>query len=471
MPVERASQVVGRVPPQSIEAEQSTLGSMMIEKSALLVGLKSLNARDFYRPTHGEIFDCLAALADRDEPCDLITLQEELRQRGKLEDCGGTAYLMALIDAVPTAANLEHYARIVADKADLRRFVAAGTEIVAMGYDGDEDPAAMRGRILDRVLQLVADGRSSRARPVSEVVNAVWAMAERASKGEKPPSVPYKLHKLNELSGGGLHAGDFVMFAADTSQGKTVAETECVEQACLAGEPVLLFSLEMIAEEMALRMLSARSSVDAIDVRAGRANFEKLQKACGDLYNWRLELVDSSVTLSELEYEARRWAIENRKDQLGLIVIDYAQLVMPSERYESENAAQTAVLAGLKRLARDLRVPLVSASQFRKPPPQARVVSKDIPKSIEQVRWPSIDDLFGSRQASASPDGVIIIVNPESSLDCYGKRPCYFSVAKYRNGRTGMFKAWFTPKYVRFDDVETRFGDPGLPLETEDKPK
>jgi len=450
------------IPPQNLDAEQSVLGSMMIEQKALHTGLEMLTAGDFYRPVHQEVFDCFSALAERDEPCDLRTLQEELRSRSKLEDSGGTEYLMALVDAVPTAANIRHYAGIVRKHATQRRAIDLGTELISLGYEADLEEKDLREVVVGKALEFSAEHGDSAVRPISDVVTSVWNQVDRAFKGEKPPHIPFRLEQLTQLTGGGMRAGDLVIFAADTGQGKTVCETECLIEAAKLGEPVIFFSCEMIAEEAILRVLCSLGWMDSMQVRHGHADFDRLKGICGEVYNWPVHLVDATVTLRDLQVKTRRWAIEHRKDRLGLVVVDYAQLVVPDRVYESENVAQAQTLRGLKWLARDLKLPVLTACQFRKRPVFSRTtLEEERPDTLEKVKWPVLEDLFGTTETRAAPDVVIIIVNPEELDDRSDRRKAFFRVAKCRNGRLGAFMAWFTPAHARFDPITERYGDPG----------
>jgi len=261
---------IERVPPQNLEAEQSTLGSMMLERSALEKGMEILQSEDFYRPAHQEVYDALMSLAERDEPVDLITLQEELRGRGKLDDCGGTEYLMSLVNSVPTAANLEYYAKIVEQKSILRKLIAAGTEIIGLAQNEDEDIDVVTDQA-ERLVFGVAQRRIGEYfRPITPLVNQTWEWIEKRyhDKGEAS-GVPTGFHKLDHMTSG-LQLSDFVIIAGRPSMGKTALALNIALNSAVDHKlTVALFTIEMSAEQLVQRMVCTLAKANAHRLRTG----------------------------------------------------------------------------------------------------------------------------------------------------------------------------------------------------------
>lgn len=457
--MERVISAIDKVPPQSLEAEQSTLGSMMLEASALDKGLGMLRASDFYRPAHQEVFDALKSLRERDEPADLITLQEALREHGKLEDCGGTEYLMALVESVPTAANIEHYAAIVRRKAKFRKHIAFGSEVIGKARNEDDD--------IDQWIEeyaLDADGSNGNGfRKGTDILHNVWERLDSYSKGERPWGVPFRIDRLNRFTNGGCLAGEFVLFVADTSQGKSIALMETAAEAIMRDIPTLFISCEMSGEEVLQRMVCSRASVDMHEAVHGNFDnkaWERLTRGHNDLYRDCLTVKDKAPTISELLTDCRRWAIANTKLENGVrkgfIVIDYVGLIDQEDPRSNENEATKRAMQAVKRLAQNLRLPIASAAQIRKMPAGHKAEIEYDETGALKPKWFTLDDIFGSGEAKKSPDKVIPIYNPiEATTDYEGKRMAFFKLAKHRNGPAGqVIECIFWPKYARFDNID-----------------
>ncbi len=461
--MERAAAIVGRVPPQNIEAEQSTLGSMMIERTALEKGLEILQSEDFYRPAHQEIYDAMAALAERDEPCDIITLKEELRKRGKLEECGGTEYLMSLVESVPTAANIEYYARIVEQKSILRKLIAAGTEIIGMAQNEEEDIDSITDRA-ERLIFGVAQRRIGEYfRPITPLVMQTWEWIDRRyhDKGEAS-GVPTGFVKLDHMTSG-LQPSDLIIIAARPSMGKTALALDiAVNAATQSKQTVAIFSLEMSAEQLVQRMMCAKARANAHRLRTGYFQddeWDRLAKAASVLWDAPIYIDDSTdMTPLMMRAKCRRLKAEHG---LGLVVIDYLQLMRSQKGLDNRQQEISEIARGLKGLARELKVPVLALSQLSRAPEK------------REDKRPMLSDLRESGSIEAEADLVMLLFRPEyyvvkeiedteavrgktgDALDPDQRHveTTEIIIAKHRNGPTGTVKLGFVREFASFENL------------------
>jgi replicative DNA helicase len=447
-----------KIPPSNLEAELATLGSMMIEKDALLAGLEILSPEDFYRPANGEVFTALQAQAHSDEPADLITTQEELRRMGKLDEVGGTEYLMSLAEAVPTAANLKHYAGIVKEKSTLRKLIAAGTEIISKAHE----PEATADSLVERLTEITLDvsGKSdSHLRTSLEIANSVLKQWESYIKGEKHWTVPFSLAPLNKLLKGGVSHGQLFVVGAGTSEGKTVILHDLMISAGRASVPTLCFSGEMSGEEIQTRMACMIARVDSEDLECGGLasdDYQRVFNAQATIAQYPLIIQDIAPTLNEFSVICKRWALQNVKDNKGLIVVDYGELIEFEGKNENEEIKK--IYKALKAVARALKVPVATGAQIRKKPASINPVVID-PATLDEKNAPipPLDELIGSSAIRNFADQVIMLLNkPEWPVDASNRRRCFFAVGKHRGGKLGRFSAWYTPIHTRFDAVDWR---------------
>ncbi len=461
--MERLSTAIDRVPPQNLDAEQSTLGSMMIERSALEKGLEILRAEDFYRPAHQEVFDALSSLAERDEPADLITLQEELRKRGKLDDCGGTEYLMALVDSVPATANVEHYAKIVEHKSILRRLIAAGAQIIALAQDEDEEIDT----ITDKAERLIFDVGQRRLgeyfQPITPLVMQTWEWIERRyhDKGEAS-GVPTGFSNLDHMTSG-LQPSDFIIIAARPSMGKTALALNIALNAALQGkQTVAIFTIEMSAEQLVQRMVCSEARANAHRLRTGHfqdEEWDRIAKASGKLYDTPIFIDDTTdITALAMRAKCRRLKAEHG---LGLVIVDYLQLMRSHRNIENRTQEISEIARGLKSLARELKVPVVALSQLN------RAVES------RQDKRPMLSDLRESGSIEAEADLVMMLYRPDyykmkevddtksisgadgSSFDPDRRHveETEILIAKHRNGPTGSVKLGFVREFASFEPL------------------
>jgi replicative DNA helicase len=460
--MEPAVSLLDKIPPQNLEAELATLGSMMIERTALEKGLEILRAEDFYRPTHQEIYDALLALSMKDEPVDLITLQEELRRRGKLEECGGTQYLMSLIESVPTAANVEHYARIVEQKSILRKLIAAGTQIIAMAQSSDEDVDAITDRAEQLVFKVAQRRLGEYFQPMMPLIDSTWEWIERRyqDKGEAS-GIATGFDKLDHMTSG-LQPSDLIIVAARPSMGKTALALDMALHAAIKQrQTVAIFSIEMSAEQLVQRMVCTKARANAHRLRTGYfldEEWKKIADAMGELYEAPIFIDDTTdITALGMRAKCRRLKAEHG---LGLIVVDYLQLMRASRRADNRNQEISEIARDLKGLAREIKAPVIAISQLSRAPEK------------REDKRPMLSDLRESGSIEAEADMVMLLFRPdyyvikevEDTASISGKDGSTYVeakpeiteviIAKHRNGPTGTVKLGFIRDYASFVNLD-----------------
>ena len=452
IPIQQTRESPGydRQPPFSPEAEASVLGGMLIDGEAAARVMDFIDDSMFYREAHRRLFRAMARLFERGGVIDPITVSEELKKGGELEGAGGLDYLASLLDAVPTAANIEYHARIVQDKAILRRLIDAAQTVVRDIYEPGEREVS---EILDQAEQRVFNVSQSRGREgfvwIKEVLWPTFEQIERLQ--EIPDGVSGLATGYQELDRmtTGLHPGDLTIVAGRPSMGKTswvlnVAQFVAIEREV----PVAIFSLEMSKEQLVQRFLCAEARVDALKLRRGRLDgdeYPRLARAAGHL-NAAPIWIDDSPTGNVLEMKAKARRLKAEAD-LGLVVVDYMQLMTGSTRKESRVQEVSEISRGLKALARELEVPLIALSQLSRAPEQ------------RTDRRPQLSDLRESGSIEQDADLVMFLYRPEyyhgptdkdgNSLE--GKSELI--VSKQRNGPTGTVGLYFHKTYTRFDSV------------------
>jgi len=437
-----------RLPPHNIEAEQSVLGSLLIDPDAIIRVAPFLRPEDFYRQAHGAIYEAILELHERREPSDFITLTDELQRRAQLDRVGGAAYLTSLLNVVPTAIHVEHYARIVERNATLRRLIDAATRIAALAYDASDADA---NEVVDRAEQIlfsVAERHLSRdLTPIQEVLRQYF---ERIGylyehQGEMI-GIPTGFSKLDLLLGG-MQRADLLILAARPGMGKTsLALTITNNAARRFRQRVAVFSLEMSNEQVVQRLVSAETGIDSQRLRTAQlteAEWLRVEHAISNLSGLPVFLDDTpAITTTELRTKARRLAAEYGVD---LIIVDYLQLMQADRRSENRVQEISNISRALKSLARELNVPVLAISQL------SRAVES------RQDKHPMLSDLRDSGSIEQDADVVMFIYrdevyNPET------ERPniAEVIVAKHRNGPTGLVPLFFRQELAQFLEVEMR---------------
>lgn len=438
----------GVIPPQNMEAEASLLGSILLDGESISQVADALTPADFYDPAHGLIFTAMLNLYEKRRPIDLLTLTTQLKQKKELDKIGGAAYLTELTNRVPTASHVEHYGEIVADAATRRRLIKAASNISKLGYDEDQ---AIGTTLAEAEADLFSVSQTAISQDLLSIEKILSQSFDRLDELHKDKSrlrgVPTGFQALDNLLAG-LQPSDLVVLAARPSMGKsTLAMNIAHHVAVDQKQAVLVFSLEMSKEQLVDRLLAAEAGVDAWSIRTGNLNdedFERLGQAMGSLSEAPIFIDDTpAMTVLEVRTKARR---EQHKRPLGLIVVDYLQLMSGTTR-TSENRVQeiSEISRGLKAIARELNVPVLALSQL----------SRSVEARSPQI--PQLADLRESGSIEQDADVVIFIYredyyNPETDR----QHITDILVRKHRNGPTGTLELYFNPERLEFMTLDTR---------------
>jgi len=420
-----------------------------VDNQAFNSAAEILTRNDFYREPHRRIFEAMAALAERSQPIDLVTLKDELIKASALEGVGGAAYLASLLDGVPRITNVEHWSRIIKEKAVLRNMIHAGNRIVQEAYEAEEEPAIL----LDRAEKLIFDIAEHRIRQgfvgIREIVKESFRTIDQLSQSkELVTGLPTGFVDLDEKTSG-LQKGDLIIVAARPAMGKTSFCLNVAQYASLkTGETVGIFSLEMAKEQLVLRMLCADARVDSHRLRTGNLqekDWARLAKAYADLSAARI-FIDDSATLTPLEMRAkcRRLKAEHG---LGLVVVDYLQLVSGAGRVENRQQEISSISRSMKGLAKELSCPVIALSQLSRAP-ETRTDKK-----------PQLSDLRESGAIEQDADIVMFIFREDEYKPTDENRGiAEIIIGKQRNGPTGTVRLAFIKEFTRFENLEWRGG-------------
>jgi replicative DNA helicase len=443
----------GKVPPHSIEAEESVIGGVLLDNTALDRATELVTPEHFYRQAHRKIMRAILDLNERNEPVDLVTLSEALRSRNELQDVGGAAYLAELVERVPTAANVAYYARIIRDKALLRALIQASTEIAMRGFEAPGDVDAFLDEAEHQIYRIAEGKTRASFQRLGEILIDSMKQVERLyERRELVTGVPTGFKDLDKKTAG-LQAGDLVIVAGRPSMGKTAFALNVAQYAALeAGVGVAVFSLEMSKEQLVLRMLCSEARVDQSRVRAGDAqerDYPKLAIAAQRLSEVPIFIDDTpALSILELRAKARRLKRDHQA-HLGLVIVDYLQLMRgPS----SDNREQeiSAITRSLKALAKELAIPVVALSQLN--------------RQVEQrkEKEPVLADLRESGAIEQDADLIMFLFRPHVYDDKAEERDAQVIIGKQRNGPIGKVPLVFFSEYTRFENraaEEVSFGD------------
>ncbi len=438
-----------KVPPQNLEAESSVLGGILLENDAVNLVLELLRAEDFYRESHRKIFRSMIELSDRSEPVDLITLSDFLKSRGELESVGGTAYLASLADFVPTAANISHYARIVREKSILRSLISTATEIATRGYEEQGNVE----EFLDSAEKVIFDISEKKIKAsfvaVGDMIKDTLKTVEKLyERKEMVTGVPTGYEDLDKLTAG-LQPADLIIVAGRPSMGKTAFSLNISTNAAFAGIGVAVFSLEMAKEQLVLRMLCSEARVNNSKVRSGylaERDFPKLANAAGRLHEAPIYIDDTpAISVLELRAKARR-LVRDLSKKVGLIVIDYLQLMRGMGTASNREQEISEISRSLKALAKELHIPVIAISQLNR-----RVEDRG-------DRRPMMSDMRESGAIEQDADVIMFIYRDEvyNRSDESNKGVAEVIVAKQRNGPTDTVKLTFLNEFMRFENYTER---------------
>ncbi len=439
--------MVDRLPPQNLDAEQSVLGSLMIDRDAIIQIAPILKPEDFYQASHGVIYGAISELYERSEPTDVVTLTDELTRRDKLESVGGVSYLSSLVSAVPTAVHIEYYARIVERTATLRRLIDAGTKVVGIAFkDGiDTDEAIDEA---EQAIFEVSENRVPRGfQPIGTLLEDLFD--QLLEGGGRVSGVPTGFTMLDRVLGG-FQKSDLVIIAARPSVGKTALALSMAYNAAVQHKRSVGFiSLEMSALQIVQRMISADTGVNSHKLRMGQMNDddrEKVVRAFGRLGNAKMYIDDGgSSTVTDVRSKARRLQAEHGLD---LLFIDYLQL-MQSRRTDNRVQEISEISRGLKQLARELNIPVVALSQL----------SRAVENRAEHR--PLLSDLRESGSIEQDADVVMLIYREDRyDPDTDRKGIAEINIAKHRNGSTETVQLRFFDSSTRFADLEPYRDEP-----------
>ena len=446
-----------RVPPQNIEAEQSVLGAMLIEKEAIPKVMEILRDTDFYREAHRVIFNAMLELYNKNEAVDMITVTEILKRDNKLEDVGGIAYVTSLDNAVPTAANVTYNASFIEEKSILRQLVSVSTQIASMGYEANDDVKNIIDSAESKILEISNRKKTADFTPINEIVLDSFKSIE-ALMGNKNglTGLPTGFEDLDNLTSG-LHGSDFIILAARPSMGKTAFALTVVQNVAIraakkvggAPKTVAFFSLEMSKEQLVQRMLCAEANIDSQRLRIGELRDEDwamLINTADTLSSANIYIDDTAgITAMDMRSRARRLKAEHGLD---LIVVDYLQLMQGSGKKNNSGDRQqevSEISRSLKALARELDVPVIALSQLS--------------RSVEarQVKRPMLSDLRESGSLEQDADIVAFLYredyyNPETE----NKNITELIIAKHRNGPVDTVNLFFHKQYTKFVGLSKR---------------
>ncbi|SQC56787.1 Replicative DNA helicase [Listeria newyorkensis] len=445
-----------RTPPQNIEAEQAVLGAVFLQPEALITASEILMPDDFYRQAHQHIFQAMLELSDQGKAVDVVTIYEALASTGKIEDVGGLPYLTELSGAVPTAANLEYYAHIVEDKALLRRLIRTATQIATDSYAREDEVETLMDEAEKNILEVSSRKNVGAFKNIKDVLVKTYDDIEilHNRKGDIT-GIPSGFSALDHMTAG-FQRNDLIIVAARPSVGKTAFALNIAQNvATKTDENVAIFSLEMGAEQLVMRMLCAEGNINAQNLRTGSLtadDWQKLTIAMGTLSNSGIYIDDSpGVRVNEIRSKCRRL---QQEAGLGMIVIDYLQLISGSGRNGGENRQQevSEISRSLKALARELKIPVIALSQLS--------------RSVEsrQDKRPMMSDIRESGSIEQDADIVAFLYRDDYyDHESENDGTIEIIIAKQRNGPVGTVQLAFVKEYNKFVNLEVRYDDSQVP--------
>ncbi|WP_425489643.1 replicative DNA helicase [Listeria portnoyi] len=445
-----------RTPPQNVEAEQAVLGAVFLQPEALITASEILMPDDFYRQAHQHIFQAMLELSDQGKAVDVVTIYEALASTGKIEDVGGLPYLTELSGAVPTAANLEYYAHIVEDKALLRRLIRTATQIATDSYAREDEVETLMDEAEKNILEVSSRKNVGAFKNIKDVLVKTYDDIEilHNRKGDIT-GIPSGFSALDHMTAG-FQRNDLIIVAARPSVGKTAFALNIAQNvATKTDENVAIFSLEMGAEQLVMRMLCAEGNINAQNLRTGSLtadDWQKLTIAMGTLSNSGIYIDDSpGVRVNEIRSKCRRL---QQEAGLGMIVIDYLQLISGSGRNGGENRQQevSEISRSLKALARELKIPVIALSQLS--------------RSVEsrQDKRPMMSDIRESGSIEQDADIVAFLYRDDYyDHESENDGTIEIIIAKQRNGPVGTVQLAFVKEYNKFVNLEVRYDDSQVP--------
>jgi replicative DNA helicase len=448
---------IEQIPPQAVDAEMAVLGAMLLDRDAIARALECINEKCFYSNQHARIFEAIITLYDRNEAVDLITLTEELRKANGLEAAGGVTYLETVLSSVATSASVEYHAKIVLEKSTLRRLIEASTQIINEAYGGQVEVADLMDRAERKIFEISGSKLRQGFVAMQDIIKDSFEMVEQLYQQKRYVTGLESGFKDLDTLTAGFQAGDFVVIAGRPSMGKTSFALNIAQHVAIRHKvPVAVFSLEMTKEQLMLRVLCSEARVKSHSVRTGfvgKADWGKLTRAAGTLHDAPIYIDDSAdLTVLEMRAKARRLKAEV---DIGLVVVDYLQLVRGHQRAENRQQEISHISRSLKALAKELGIPVMALSQL----------SRAVEQREKKEKRPILSDLRESGAIEQDADVVLFIYRPhvykgggegmaegmgEESLE--DRRKAEIIIGKQRNGPTGTVNLVFFDEYTRFED-------------------
>ena len=439
------NEMIDRVPPHNNEAEQSVIGAIFLEPQALITAAEVLIPEDFYRMAHQKIFNTMLLLSDKGQAIDVVTVTEELSAKKELEDVGGISYLSEIANSVPTAANIVHYSNIVEEKALLRRLIRVATTIVEDGYTREDEVEALLSEAEKNMMEVSNRKNAGDFKHIKDVLVQTYDNIEllHTQKGDVT-GISSGFTDLDKITAG-FQRNDLIIVAARPSVGKTAFALNVAQNAATSGENVAIFSLEMGADQLVMRMLCAEGNIDAQVMRTGALEAEdwrKLTMAMGSLSNTGIYIDDSSgIRVNEIRSKCRRLKQEHGLD---MVIIDYMQLISGSGK-PGENRQQEVsdISRSLKGLARELEIPVIALSQL----------SRNVESRVD--KRPMLSDLRESGSIEQDADIVSFLYREDYyDKETENENMIEIIIAKQRNGPTGTVTLAFAKEYNKFVNVD-----------------
>jgi len=433
-----------RLPPQNIEAEQSVLGGVLIDNQTFHKIIDVISPEDFYRPSHGKMFEAMCSLVAKGEPVDVVTLTAKMKEMGVYEEVGGAAYLAELLERVPTALHSEYHARIVADHSIKRRLVSTCTDIGNRGLDPSETTEELIDYAEKEIFAISSSKKVRAIVPVRDIVRSAFVELEKRFENQgQMHGIPTGYVELDKMLNG-FQRSDLVIVACRPSMGKTSFAMGSMRMAAAAGHPVIFFSLEMAKEQIVTRLLAAEAKVDSTRIRTGQLaeqDWSRLTRAAGVLSEANI-YIDDTAALGVMEMRGKARRLKAELGQIGLIIVDYLQIMGTSKGAESREKAISDISRSLKALAKEMQCPVVALSQL----------NRNIENRTD--KRPLMADLRESGAIEQDAD-VIIFIHREDvdGMAMNNATVAEFIVGKHRNGPRGTVKVAWLGQYACFENL------------------
>jgi replicative DNA helicase len=432
--------------PNNLDAERSVLGAILLDNNALNSAIENLRPEDFFLDQHRRVFTQMIALGESQQAIDLVTLTEELHRRGDLEASGGAPYLAALADGMPKVSNVEHYARIVKEKALLRNLIHATHNIQQSAFEGEDGADAILDGAESSIFALAEDRVKVGLIPVKDIVRDNFERLEKIFReGKSITGIPTGYTELDKLTSG-LQPSELLILAARPSQGKTALALNLTENIAIrGGQPVAFFSLEMSKESLLQRLVASVAQIDAHKFRTGhlsKEDWRRMTEALGQISSAPL-WIDDAGSISVLEIGAKARRLKREKSGLAMVVVDYLQLITARGRFGNRQEEVSSISRGLKGLAKELQVPVLVLSQLTRAPER-------------DERGPQLSDLRESGAIEQDADVVMFIYRPsffKEGATPEEREETELRIAKQRNGPTESVKFVFRSRFTRFEEA------------------